>query len=122
MRITQIIAELYGRGVDCGLETYQGAGVLAWIVDESNRRKEACFAVDQLDSIPEWLLAAASREVEAREGFTHEETAHVLLAELAGVARKEAKQISVHERKRRHAARMPADDGYAKSTSHAHIR
>src|SRR5687767_10393381 len=102
MHVPQVIAELYQRGVDCGLESFGGVGVLAWVVDKRNRRIEQRFDIDHLDSIAEWLLAAASRELEAREGSAHEGNARSLLAELSGAKRKDAKQVTYHERRRRY--------------------
>lgn len=93
------IRELYGAGVDCGVESFQGEGVLAWVVDAGNRRVEKRFAIHELEAVSEWLFTEAARQRETPSGT---QTPRDLLAELANARRKDSKRVSVDERHERH--------------------
>lgn len=95
----QTIRDLYEAGVDCGLESFQGSGVLAWVVDPRNRRVEKTFALPDLEAIAEWLLVEAARQRTTSESDT--QSPHDLLAELANVRRKNARRVTADERRRR---------------------
>jgi hypothetical protein len=92
----EVLHQLYAHGIDCGLETYQGFGLVAWIVDAQNRRREKYFEVDDLDSVAQWLLSQACERRELQP--------HDLLSELARSARKPSKQVSTNERRERNAS------------------
>jgi hypothetical protein len=92
--------KLYHAGVDCGLETFQGAGVIAWIVDGTNHRLEKQFTIEELDTIPGWFFAEAIR-LHYSNPEAIERTPRDLLSELASGARKEPRRVSPHERDER---------------------
>lgn len=96
----QSIRELYQAGVDCGVESFQGAGVLAWVVDGGNRRVEKTFAIQELDEVSDWLITEAARQRTTPTSSTA--TPHELLADLANARRKDSKRVSVDERHERH--------------------
>jgi hypothetical protein len=98
MNIERVIRELYCLHIDCGLESYQGVGVTAWVVDERNSRVERQFEVDDLDSVAEWLLSEASRQAESRTDLPNTTTVHALLSELSAGQRKDPKKVSRGER------------------------
>ena len=99
----EAIQRLYAAGVDCGVESYQGVGVLAWIVAPGHRRLERCFAVSELDEIGEWLLAEAVAGRSKDVGPSATRTPREILAELADSRRKDPRRISVDERDARQA-------------------
>ena len=98
MTIDHVLEELYRSGVDCGLESFQGRGVTAWIVNERNRRIEKEFDIDDLSAIAAWLRLEAAQEIAKREGRTPNVSAHSMLAELANSQRKDAKRVSYFDR------------------------
>ena len=105
MNVMQVVNALYAAGIDCGLESFQGYGVTAWVVDGRNHRIERRFRVDELESVADWL-----REEGGRQGsFERAYSAHTrdLLAELSN-GRKEAKRVEPGERASR---RVDAVDG-----------
>lgn len=95
----QAIHDLYHAGIDCGVESYQGSGILAWVVDPANKRIEKTFALTDLDAISEWLVAEAARQ----RAITSDDTRSPrdLLAELTNVRRKDARRVTADERRRR---------------------
>jgi hypothetical protein len=99
--VNEVIKALYQRHIDCGVESLQGMGLTAWVVDDRNHRIERSFAIDELSSVGDWLRAEASRLYGSAE---YVDNTHVLLAELADSERKDAKRVNVAERQRRHAA------------------
>ena len=98
MGITDVIAELYRRGIDCGIESFRGTGLLAWVVDERNRRVERHFDIDQLQSVDEWLMSEAARQYESQNELQRDTTTRSVLEELAGSERKDPKRITSRER------------------------
>ena len=89
MSPSQAISELYRRSVDCGLESYQGIGVIAWFVDERNRRVEKTFSVEALEQIGDWWLEKlASSDAGSERGVAHE-----MLAGLASCPRKDPQRV-----------------------------
>jgi hypothetical protein len=98
MTINQVLEELYSAGVDCGLESFQGRGVTAWIVNERNRRVEKEFAANDLDALARWLRSEADRELAMRAGHKPDNVTHSMLAELANSERKDAKRVSYFDR------------------------
>lgn len=94
----QAIHDLYHAGIDCGVESLQGLGVLAWVVDPANRRIEKTFALTDLGAISEWLVAEAARQ---RAITSDAKSPHDLLAELTNVRRKDARRVTADERRRR---------------------
>jgi hypothetical protein len=98
MSLDPVISELYQAGIDCGLESFQGRGVTAWIVNERNRRVEKEFSADDLHAIAEWLRLEATQELAKRNGQTPGASAHSMLAELANSQRKDAKRVSYFDR------------------------
>ena len=99
-RIVDVITELYSKGIDCGVESYRGFGITAWIVDERNRRIERGFEIQQADAIPEWLRQEAAVQLSGVD-HRHEPDTLSLLAELMEGARKDPKQVSSRERDQR---------------------
>jgi hypothetical protein len=95
MRVLEAIARLYGRGIDCGLESFQGNGATAWVVDSRNRRIEKRFELERLDEIPDWLVSTAAALNAADDGLSN---AHDLLAELAASPRKNPKRVETGDR------------------------
>ena len=97
MNIDQVIQELYRSNIDCGVETFFGSGVTAWVVDANNRRLEKQFAVDDFASIAAWLL---SESVSVRQRADRNAGSNVgsLVGELGGSVRKPAVRVSAHER------------------------
>ena len=98
MTINQVLEELYSAGVDCGLESFQGRGVTAWIVNERNRRVEKEFAANDLNALARWLRSEADRELAIRAGRKPDTVTHSMLAELANSERKDAKRVSYFDR------------------------
>jgi hypothetical protein len=107
MSLTDVIVELYKRKIDCGLESFQGVGLTAWVVNDRNRRVERTFDLEDADSIEEWLLSEAAGQCRTRA------TDHVkpleLLAELASSRRKRPKQVTQDEREQRRNAPIQND-------------
>ncbi|MET0986835.1 MAG: hypothetical protein ABW034_15670 [Steroidobacteraceae bacterium] len=101
MDIIQVVQELYRLRIDCGLETYQGSGVTAWVVNERNSRVEKQFHIDDLETAAEWLLTEASRQREPSNSLEHDPHVHALLAELANSYRKDPKKVSPGQRDNR---------------------
>jgi len=97
MSIDQVVRTLYECNIDCGVETYSGTGVTAWIVDAHNRRVEQHFGIDQLDALPAWLAAEAQRLHKPYEAAERQRV-HSLLEDLALHERKPAIRISPEER------------------------
>ena len=93
MNIAEAMQTVYRSRLDCGLESYQGVGFVAWIVDEGNRRMERHFAVDALDEAGEWLLAEAAMRTNADEDSERTKP-RSLLAELANSERKDPKRAT----------------------------
>jgi hypothetical protein len=109
MNIIQVIGELYRSDIDCGLESYRGFGVTAWIVDEHNRRIERHFEANELDAISEWLQVEAARQHSFAYDLARGAVAHYLLAELADSPRKAPKQVTHRDREERsQVAKVPA--------------
>lgn len=99
MRVLEALAKLYQRGIDCGLESFQGNGATAWVVDARNRRVEKRFEMDRLNDIPDWLVSTAAALNAAEDGLSN---AHDLLAELASSPRKNPKRVEPDRRQTRH--------------------
>ena len=97
----EAIQQLYAAGVDCGVESYQGVGVLAWIVAPGHRRLERCFAVSELDGIGDWLLAESVASKSTEVGPIATRSPREILAELAESRRKGPHRISIDERHQR---------------------
>jgi len=97
----EAIRELFAAGVDCGVESYQGVGVLAWIVTPGQRRMERCFALSELETINEWLLAEAVGSKSAELGLDANRNPRDLLAELAESRRKDPRRVSIEDRHER---------------------
>jgi hypothetical protein len=99
MDIMQAVGALYAAGIDCGLESFQGYGITAWVVDDRNRRIERRFRVDELAAVSEWLCAEGGRQ----GSFERAYRAHArdLLAELTSESRKDAKRVEVRDRELR---------------------
>lgn len=103
----QTIGALYAAGIDCGLESFQGYGVTAWVVDDHNRRIERRFRVDELEAVSDWL-----RDEGGRQGsFERAYSAHArdLLADLTNGTRKDAKRVEIGDRVSRRSDSMSAD-------------
>lgn len=92
MRVLEAFAKLYQRGIDCGLESFQGNGATAWVVDTHNRRIEKRFDLEQLSDVPDWLVSTAAALNATDEGLSN---AHDLLAELAASPRKDPKRVEL---------------------------
>ena len=97
----EAIQQLYAAGVDCGVESYQGVGVLAWIVVPGHRRLERCFAVSEVDAIGDWLLAEAVASNSAEVGPIAARGPREILAGLAESRRKGPHRVSVDQRQAR---------------------
>ena len=84
--LLHVITELYGSDIDCGLESLHGHGLIAWVVNDSNRRVEKRYDAREADAIAEWLVreAASQRAGRSRDSAN----TRGLLAELAGSQRK----------------------------------
>ena len=94
----EAIRELFAAGVDCGVESYQGVGVLAWIVTPGQRRLERCFAVSELETIDEWLVAEAAGIKSVELGTNAQRSPRELLAEVAESRRRDPRRVSIEER------------------------
>jgi hypothetical protein len=97
--LLDVISEIYASGIDCGLETYRGRGITAWVVNDRNRRVERRFAIDDAQGIAEWLQREAGSQRIVRHA--HGGGARALLGELAGSERKGPKQVTSAEYRRR---------------------
>ena len=97
----EAIRDLYAAGVDCGVESYQGVGVLAWIVAPGQRRQERCFGLSELEAINEWLLIEAVGNKSVELGANPMQSPRELLAELAESRRRDPRRISIEERHER---------------------
>lgn len=93
MSLSHAIAELYRRQIDCGIESYQGTGVIAWVVDERNRRLEKIFDVECLEAVGDWLLEEPRRREHSEGKHVHE-----MLGELANSQRKDPKRVDERRR------------------------
>ena len=98
------IRELYHAGIDCGVESFQGIGVTAWIVDAGNRRIERSFALDELGAIPEWFVSEAISQRLPNRDLRDPRAPRDLLADLANARRKDARRVSANERHQRRGA------------------
>jgi hypothetical protein len=107
MDITQAIGALYAAGIDCGLETFQGHGVTAWVVDDHNRRVERRFHADELPALAEWLCSEGGRQGTFERAYSAH--ARDLLAELTSGTRKSAKRVEVGDRASRRGDSSPVD-------------
>jgi hypothetical protein len=94
----EAIQQLYAAGVDCGVESYQGVGVLAWIVAPGQRRLERCFAVSELEGIGDWLVMEAVGNRSTEVGPITTRAPRDILAELAEGRRKDPHKVSIDER------------------------
>lgn len=57
-----VLAELYAREINCGIQTFFDSGIRAWIGDELNGQAASkTFAVGQVDEAAAWLLEEANR-------------------------------------------------------------
>jgi len=108
MNLNDVIAQLYAAAVDCGVESYRGAGVVGWVVDGHNRRVERHFRIDELDAVGEWLWHEALRQQEGDTGGTRS-----LLEELVGSRRKDPKRVTHSDRNER-----KRDPGQVDGTNH----
>jgi hypothetical protein len=95
------IRELYQAGIDCGVESFQGCGVTAWIVDVGNRRVEKSFGLDELAAIPEWFVSEAISQRLPHRDLGDSRAPRDLLAELTNARRKDARRVSADERHQR---------------------
>ena len=91
--------ELFRAGVDCGVESYQGTGFVAWIVDPQNRRCEKCFAPGDLEAIPGWMFSEAMR-LHYPNVDEIERTPRHLLDELAHSSRKPPRRVTPQQTQR----------------------
>ena len=89
--------KLYHAGVDCGMESFQGSGFVAWIVDAQNHRLEKHFAIEELEKIPGWLFAEAIH-LRYPSADDIKRTPRDPLAELAISHRKDPRRITPQER------------------------
>jgi len=96
MNLNDAMARLYEAAIDCGVESYRGAGVIGWVVDARNRRIERHFAIDELDALGEWLCNEAVRQRNDDGSGTRS-----LLHELVGSRRKDPKRVTHSERDER---------------------
>jgi hypothetical protein len=101
MNIIQVIGALYRSDIDCGLESYRGSGVTAWVVDQRNHRSEKLFQVNELEHIAEWLLVHASDRYSTSDDLRQNANPHDMLAALACSDRRGPKRVERQERDRR---------------------
>jgi hypothetical protein len=94
----EAIQQLYAAGVDCGVESYQGIGVVAWIVAPGQRRLERSFSMTDLGGIADWLLAEAVSSRSEDVGSHENRAPREILAELAESRRKGPRRVSIDER------------------------
>lgn len=97
--IIQAVRELYDAGVDCGIESFQGSGVVAWVVDAGNRRVEKTFGIQELESVSDWLVTEAARQ--RVKPHSDLRSPRDLLAELATARRRDTKRVTADERRER---------------------
>jgi hypothetical protein len=97
MSIDLVVRTLYDCNIDCGMETYSGSGVTAWVVDAHNRRSERHFDIEHLDALPAWLASEAQRLYEPCEPAERRRV-HSMLDDLALRERKPAVRVSAEQR------------------------
>ena len=60
--LSRLLADLYDRKINCGIQTYQGHGMTLWISDKLHRRRaETHFDREHMGNAAAWLLAEAKR-------------------------------------------------------------